>query len=287
VKILLTGASGRLGRFIVSAINKDSHELVVVTRKPMASEENARPYIVDFGDTTALRSVFQKERPDVVIHLAAITGSVCEQDNDLAYSINVDLTKRLAELARDYEVSRFIFASTAAVYNQQNLSPTDEYTNIDPLSVYGKTKLAAEKELELVAQDASNKTSFTSLRIFNVYGPGFDQSLINRLLNSTEKHPVELIGLENFYRDYIYVKEVARAMLQRATQKVTALYSVYNIASGVATSNKELLDTLRTIKKTPYCTVVSERESYSWANIERAREEFGFSPSTKLTLVDD
>lgn len=275
MKVLVTGASGRLGQASVVSIRKASHDVITLTRRHSNHPEGVREYIVDLDDAENLENIFRLEKPDVVIHLAAITGAACDDDIDLTRRVNIDLTKQLAILADKYGANKFIFASTAAVYNQTKLSPTDENSNVEPLSFYGRSKLEAERSIESIA--LSSTTQFTSFRIFNLYGPNFDNSLVTKLLKSSANSPVQLAGLENFYRDYIHADDVIQAMFDYIEAKGISNYEVFNIASGNATSNAQLIDKLRQKNKSLSYEITGDQNSYSWADINKASSVIGFS----------
>ncbi|MGB4768376.1 MAG: NAD(P)-dependent oxidoreductase [Candidatus Saccharimonas sp.] len=283
MKVLVTGGSGRLGRAILPALADHKHEILLASRRPVEVTENVKTIIVDFKNDDELESVFIKEKPDAVLHMASVVGRDCDMDSKNAYEINVDLTKRLGELASEYSVRSFIFISTAAVYSQETLSPTDEYSNIMPLSIYGKTKLEAENEIEMISHESN--TNYISLRVFNIYGPNFDQSLINRLAISTEDTPVSLVGYDRFYRDYIHVADVAQSIVRCLDlTRVKLGYSVYNIASGKAVTNKQVIDSLRSQGVEPHYTIRGDEVSYSWADISNATNDLDFSPKDTITI---
>lgn len=237
---------------------------------------------VDIENTGALRDIFKSEQPDIVMHLASLIGGACDADPDKAFRVNVLATKNLALLAHEYKVKKFIFASTAAVYYQATLAPTTEDSNIAPTTLYGKTKLEAEKVLEEIASNSS--TNFINFRIFNIYGPGFDTSLVNRLLSSNENNPVQLQGFERFYRDYIHVDDVVNAITKLAEMTKLKNPSIFNIASGHPTSNAELIMKLKKSGKDAFYEITGDQESFSWADVSRAQHVFHFSPGNDLRL---
>ncbi len=183
-------------------------------------------------------------------------------------------------------VGVFVFASTSAVYSQTRLAPTREDENVAPGSVYGQTKLAAEEALQAAAFGSG--TAFTTLRIFNVYGPGMDASLHERLLHSTPERPVELTGWHNFYRDYLHADEVARALVcATSAPRVIGTHEVLNIGSGIARNNAELVAELERLGARPVYRRVQgpDRPSYSWADISRAADLIDYRPRAELVLV--
>jgi UDP-glucose 4-epimerase len=280
VKILITGANGRIGKQLAASLAA-KHNLVLLTHRSPTVSSAAKTYSIDLSDPVGLERIFADERPEVVIHLAAMLGSACEEDPELAQKINVDATIDLAKIASKYAVKKLIFASTAAVYHQTELSPTDEASNVNPQSVYGKTKLEAEQALIKALKGSG--VALSILRIFNVYGPGFDSSLVYKLAHSTPEHPVILHGLKNYHRDYVHITDVIEAFETLIRQKGENPGTL-NIGSGRVFSNGELIAELQGKGFSPQYRVVGSGTNVSWANIDKARHTIGFNPKTNLVL---
>ena len=129
---LITGAAGLIGGYLVrSAPRWVPHwDVRGLTRAE-----------VDLTDSTQIRTLWQRHRPNLVIHCAALSRTgVCEQDPARARRINVDATTQLADLARDLP---FVFLSSDQVFDgtKGNYVEPDE---VNPLNVYGQTKAEAE-----------------------------------------------------------------------------------------------------------------------------------------------
>lgn len=278
MKILITGSAGRMGKQIGLAMR--DYQLVHINRGQY-SPSSGMSYRVDLENPSGLEKIFRDEKPDAVIHLAAALAQACEKSPQLAKKVNVEATERLAHLASAFRVKKFIMASTSAVYHQTKLEPTKEADNIAPQSVYGKTKLDAEKKLR--AEAAKSSTQFVCLRIFNVYGEEFVDSLVYQLLHSTSDKPALLYGPDNFYRDYVHVSYVVKAFSAALTAD-TGSYSVFNIASGRVLSNRQLLEELKASGSSPNVKIVEHGESISWADIKKAKQILDFHPGYKIVM---
>ena len=282
MKMLITGATGKIGSKIIERLSS-RYEIVALDRTLSVSNLSAKFHKVDLAKFTEVKEIFESESPDYVIHLAAILGPVCESNPILAKEINVDATGNLVKLAIENKVKKFVFASTSAVYDQKVLRPTKEEENINPKSVYGQSKLAAEK---VIMQSATNlSTDFVILRMFNVYGKEFNDSLINKLIGSKAQAPIKVVGPENFVRDYIHIDDVVTAFELAIKTKLPNRVEIFNIASGKTTSNQELIKIVQ--KGHPgirfdiqHCT-----QNYSWADIGRAKDYLEFSPTMQI-LID-
>lgn len=283
MKVLITGAGGKLAGEIAESF-ADKHELAYTARGPVEGLPAGSMHIVDMTEQEKLAQVVATERPEVIIHLAAMLGPICEQDPELAHAVNVTATKTLAEAAKEHQTRSFIFASTAAVYNTWSENrPMSEIEQSEPRSVYGQTKLAAEAALAEAAHDSM--TDFTALRIFNVYGRRFTDSLVTKLIHSTEEAPVGLVGPDTFVRDYVHVSDivdVCETIMNRDSG--TGQCKVYNIGSGVGTSNGELVAQLEEQGVTPHYTMKPIDSNVSWADITRAQTDLGFNPHTSIIV---
>ena len=154
---------------------------------------------------------------DAVVHLAAIVGDpACARDPELACAVNQAASVRLAAAARDAGVGRFVFASTCSNYGKMGNGDgfVDEASPLQPLSVYAETKVAVERFL-LESRWPSGFTP-TVLRLATVYGlsyrPRFDLT-VNEFSAELLKHGVLTVYGESFWRPYVHVRDVSRAIL--------------------------------------------------------------------------
>jgi nucleoside-diphosphate-sugar epimerase len=282
MKILITGAAGKVGTRLIQHLQNE-YEIVAIDRSENLTPSTTKFYKADLTELSEIAAIFASEKPDYVIHLAAILGPACENNPDLAHKINVEATGNLAQLAIQYQVKKFVLASTSAVYKQLDLQPTSEQQNIDPQSVYGKSKLAAEQLIQHI-QDKS-QTQFVILRMFNIYGAEFSESLVYKLTHSQPDAPVNLIGPENFIRDYVHIQDVIQAFELAIKTDLAQEVEILNIASGIATSNAQLIETLSQVQPDIHFTVQPCSTNISWANINKAQKLLHFKPHTEI-LVD-
>jgi nucleoside-diphosphate-sugar epimerase len=282
MKIIITGANGRVGKKLIEHLSYQN-EVVGIDRAIDEHLLNIKSYKADITKIDEIENIIKSEQPDAIIHLAAILGPACENNADLAYQINVLATKNLVNLADKYNIRKFVFASTSAVYNQKSVEPTSESQNIDPQSVYGKTKLQAEEEIrELVKKNTALKCII--LRMFNIYGSEFSESLINKLIDSNEHSPITVLGPSNFIRDYIHINDVVKAFELALLAEMEEQIEILNIGSGKATSNEELISLVKkSFPKISYqlkpCSL-----SISWANIYKSKNLLKFSPSVEIII---
>ena len=205
----LTGANGLIGNYLVQTASQFAPHACVraITRKDF-----------DLLDFTAVEREFQKDKPELVIHCAAITVvSEAQKNPALARRVNVDATKFLAELAAEIP---FVFFSTDLVFDGRK----GDYTETDalnPLHIYGETKAAAEA---IVLRNPHHLVVRTSLN----YG----QSLSGpRAFNEQLRRSLQLAGQEmklftDEFRCPIPAVETARAVWELARKNCAGIYHV-------------------------------------------------------------
>jgi UDP-glucose 4-epimerase len=272
--ILITGANGRIGRRL-QRIAREQATVVPYAGPHAVGDQKA----LDLADELAVRAVLRAVRPRAVIHLASVVGAACEADPSRAELINVEATVALASAAREVGVERFVLASTAAIYGDARRRAMAESDSPQALGVYATTKLHAEEALVAFAGDMA----VDCLRIFNVYGPGMDDSLIARLERARPESPAQLNGLDDFVRDYVHVDDVARALFAASQAGGAAGYRILNVGSGVPRSNRALRDALPVDARR--CVIIGpEVESYSCADISLIRRELSWSPAVPWSI---
>jgi UDP-glucose 4-epimerase len=249
MKVLVTGGAGFIGSHIVDALIEQHHQVVVVDNLATGFLENvnhgATFYKMSICDAE-LTDVFERERPDIVSHQAAqmvIAKSVAKpifdaQENILG-SLNVILNCVRSG------VKRIIYASSGgAIYGEPQYLPIDENHPINPISQYGVSKHAVEHYLYVYG--LQHGLSYVVLRYPNVYGPrqnpdgeaGVVAKFAGQML---KKERPTIFGSGDKTRDYIHVSDVVAANLLAMEQGNNA---IYNIGTGVETSDQEMFDTL-------------------------------------------
>lgn len=250
MKVLITGGAGFIGHHLIEELLNHQYEVVVIDNLVTGFIENvsskAKFYQFELNNPK-LEDVFEQEKPDYIIHLAAQT-SVTASMSDPYFDFNTNTagTLKVLLLANRYHVKKFIFASSAAVYGEPNYLPIDEIHSINPQSFYSLSKYSAEKYIEY--NNVYNGLDYCILRFSNVYGPrqnpngeaGVISIFINRLLANESI----CIYDGNQTRDFVFVKDVAVACRLTLEGKHTG---VFNISSCTETKIDELLDQIANV----------------------------------------
>lgn len=251
MKVLVTGGAGFIGSHTVDLMLQKGVQVVIVDnlRTGKIINKAAKFYQVDIcsGD---LGQIFEIERPEFVIHLAAqvsVNESLTDPWTDA--QINILGLINLLNNCIQYDIKKIIFASSAAVYGKPIVSVVEEEHQTVPISFYGLSKLTAESYIKMYAKLHGLK--YAILRYANVYGTnqllsgegGVVAIFIDTLLKN--KTPV-IFGTGEQTRDFIYVKDVARANFLVLTNGDN---EIINISSNTATTINELLLVIQSIFK--------------------------------------
>ena len=290
MKILVTGGAGFIGSHIVEKLLLNGYHVTVIddlsTGQVECVAEDATFYHMSILDP-GLDAVFLHEKPDVVIHHAAqidVQRSLKDPVHDLR--INVEGTLRLLELCRQYDVRKFIYASSAAVYGNPQYLGIDEAHPIRPISFYGVSKYAPEQYIRIYAELYGLR--YTILRYANVYGirqiPKGEGGVVAIFVDKLVKGEKPIIyGDGEQTRDFIYVEDVAAANVAALTRGDN---EILNISTGRPTSVNELLYLLNELNGTEIQPIYqSERPGdirHSYLKNDKACQVLGWSPKFLL-----
>ena len=285
MKVLVTGASGQIGSYVLELIAK-KYEVIGVDLKPYPFNEEYRELVIT-GDLRSFRFVQSIVKDvDAIIHLAAQV-SVERSWIDPAFDAenNIIATINLLDACVESGVEKFIYVSSAAVYGSPLYVPIDEQHPTNPLSPYGVSKLAGEHYAKIY----SEKMHVNIVRPFNVYSERMDpenpySGVIAKFIERAKKRsPPVIYGDGRQTRDFVYAKDVARFI--EAVLKKGLNGEAYNIGTGKEISILELTKTVIDIAGVDIEPVFERpREGdirRSYANISKAKK-LGFEPKTDL-----
>lgn len=221
MKVMVTGGLGFIGLHIIDMLVKEGHTTIILDKETSFNHVDYRGlityYQADINDSM-VEEIFAQELPDIIIHLAAQI-SVSHSIKDPIYDMRTNGygTVKLLQYAAKYQLKKFIFASSAAVYGIPDYIPIDEHHPVQPISFYGLSKAVGEQYIKLYKEIFN--LDYCILRFANVYGPGQsiegEAGVISVFIDKIRKNlPLIIYGNGKQTRDFIYVKDVAKACIQ-------------------------------------------------------------------------
>jgi UDP-glucose 4-epimerase len=308
--VVVTGGAGFIGSHAVDLLISQGRRVVVLDNFSTGKRQNLARWMapqhalggpepalevaavdVAHGIFAPLAAITAKHGPvGQIIHLAAQVSVVASVANPLVdMQVNYGGTLHVLEYARAAGVEKVVLASSAAVYGDVATFPVQETATTAPLSPYGIDKYASE--LALGYYQAIHGVAASSLRFFNVYGPRQDPSspysgVISIFADRAKSgRPLTVFGDGSQTRDFVYVGDVARAIVTAA--QTPHGHPPINIGTGKAITVKELAHIVVEL-----CGGKSEIQhapprpgeiQHSVAAVERMAEHLGFRAETPLS----
>lgn len=251
MKVCIIGASGYIGGWLIGHFAENGHEVIAAYRKEPEGQEdwNKKMYKTIKGDVQdkAFLQQIADEEPEVVVYLVSLNHFQSEDDVSRSLQINVAPVLELAGmLAKQPSLKAFLYFSTLQVLGKINTGEViTEQRAIAPMNMYGLTHALCEEGLQLLKR--KHNFPACSLRLSNSYGmPKFSSCdslwlVINEFcLNAVNDQLIQLKSDGTPQRDFIYLKDVARAVEFLATREASQLPSVVNLASGETLTMLEL-----------------------------------------------
>ena len=317
MKVLVTGGCGYIGSHTVLELLKNDMEVIIVdnlinSKKDVIDKikkitnKDVTFYEIDLCDKEKLRTVFEKEKFDSVIHFAGLKAVGESVEKPLMYyENNLISTINLLDLMKEYNVKKIVFSSSATVYGNPKSLPIKEDFPLSTTNPYGTTKLMIETILKDL-YNADNSFDITILRYFNPIGAdksgllGEDPNGIpNNLMPYIVRVAVGKLPILNIFgndyntvdgtgvRDYIHVCDLADGHVLALKNKKNGL-KIYNLGTGKGTSVLELVNTFEKVNGVKVNKqIVGRRDGdidACFASNELARKELGFNP--KYTIED-
>ena len=300
-RVLVTGCAGFIGSHLTDTLLGRGDTVVGVDNfDPFYSPRLKRAFLEgalgkgnfmlvegDILDEPLMRRTFSDFRPEVVAHLAARAGVRDSIENPELYTrVNVEATALLLRLSVEFEVKKFVFASTSAVYGARDSIPFREDDPCEtPASPYGATKRGAE--VLCYTFHHLYKLPIVVLRFFTVYGPRQrpDMAVHKFTRQILRGQPVTMYGDGSSGRDYTYIDDIIEGVLA-AIDRDLGGFVVINLGTDRATRLRDLIsvieETLGMRAKIQQLPDQPGDVPITCASIERARRLLGYEPKVPL-----
>ncbi|USN53972.1 MAG: SDR family NAD(P)-dependent oxidoreductase [Candidatus Nomurabacteria bacterium] len=299
---LITGSAGFIGSHLSTTLLAQGHRVIgiddlndyySVTQKQenitQLKEFSEYSFLqCDIRKPEEIKTFLQKySQPiDAIIHLAARAGVRPSIAKPTLYTdVNVNGTVQMLELARVFQIPKFIFASSSSVYGNQEKTPFSETDAVDtPISPYAATKRAGE--LLSYTYHALHGMSVACLRFFTVYGPKGRPDMAPYLFVD-KVHRGEAItkfGNGETRRDYTYIEDIISGIL--ASLQADIGYEIINLGNSHTISLNEFIATVERV--TGKTAIVDQQGpqpgdvQQTFADITKAKKLLGYDPSTAI-----
>ena len=295
MSVLVLGGAGYIGSHTVYELIDKGEEVIIAdnlqTGYMKAVHPKAKFYKGDIRDKEFLDSLFQKEKPEAVIHFAA-NSLVGESMVDPLkyYDNNLYGTMVLLKSMVENKIGKIVFSSTAAIYGEPENIPILETDKTEPSNTYGETKLAMEKLFKWVAQ--AHGIKYVSLRYFNACGAhksgnigeahNPETHLIPLILQvpNNKRPEIKIFGDDydtpdgTCIRDYIHVTDLANAhILAIEYLKKGGENNIFNLGNGTGFSVKQVIDISRKVTNHLIPAVICPRRAGDPAKLIASSEK--------------
>ncbi len=285
--IVVVGGSGFLGRALMCRI-RNYPDYTVTNIDPRAQEDKPDSQRLDLQQQTDIHRAFERiccskhDKNTALFHLAGLGDvAACRRNPELALHTNVMLTLNLLQTAAEFGCKKFIYPSSALVYNEAAKSPINEESPTRDDTIYSLAKLTGEKIIKQFSPSCGVKSYI--LRLANVFGPESGaNTVLGTIFDQALQRP-SCIALRKLKprRDYIYIEDVVGCFMSILQSDSSFGVSTLNISSGTSTSVQELADIACEVLGLQCKIEATEAEDDPTETVlcnSRAREELGWEP---------
>ena len=280
-KILITGATGFIGNYLIPELTKN-HKIIGISKKKRKSSKN---FISSSADITKSNLKVKNQFTDI-IHMAAYSDvNYCNLNPIKCYELNVKSTQRMLEIARKKD-SKFLFISSSHAYGNPIKQPISENALCNPSTHYASSKRMSEILCETYSKTYGLDIQIA--RIFSVYGPKSSKSnLIFNIINQMINNSKIILGNTSPKRDFIFINDVIAGLIKIINSKKKG-FEIYNIGSGKSTSVENLVKNCFIVSNKKLKIISSKEKKRKneimniQANISKMKKEFNWETEVSL-----
>lgn len=301
MKILITGGAGFIGSNLTKKLLELKNKVICVDNfdpyyDPRVKKENIKPFLAlsnyrfyceDILNVEGLKKIFEKEKPEKICHLAAKAGVRPSIENPKIYQkVNIEGTVNLLELAKEFKIKNFVFASSSSVYGGRNKIPFREDDNTDfPLNPYAATKKTGE--VLLWTYHHLYDLNCTALRFFTVYGPSGRPDMAPYLFTDAifKGKPIKKFGDGSSKRDYTFIDDIVAGIVSALNRDLP--YEIINLGNNHPITLNEFIQVIEgALAKKAIIEKLSSQPGdmrATCADIAKAKKLLKYSPKTSIS----
>ncbi|MEX0649649.1 MAG: NAD-dependent epimerase/dehydratase family protein [Candidatus Andersenbacteria bacterium] len=298
--VLITGGAGFIGAHLASRLIQEGHQVIILDdfsdkvypawlkherlQHLLPASQKTPIYSGSILDANFVTDIFERHDITHVFHGAAHASANVSPDEEILYTeVNVTGTLVLLQSAAQRAVKRFVLASSAAVYSDEQVPFREDSYPLHPLTVYGASKAASEVYAQMWHERHNMPVSV--LRFFSAYGPWGRPDMApmifaHRLLTG---QPI-LLNEEERWRDYTFVSDIVDGVTRALT--TTVPFGVFNVGRGQPVRLQDFVDELERI--TGISPIIHRQKSppgemrTTYADITESRRTLGYEPRVSV-----
>lgn len=300
MKILVTGGAGFIGSHLIKKLLNKGFSVVCIDNfndyyDPQIKERNIKPFVnnpnfklyrEDIRNFEVLSKIFENERIDKIVHLAAMAGVRNSIKYPALYTeVNIPGTVNLLELVKKYKISNFVFASSSSVYGGNKKVPFSEDDPVNyPISPYA----AAKKAGELICYTYHHlyHLNITCLRFFTVYGPAGrpDMAPYKFTRSVLAGDEILMFGDGSSQRSYTYIDDIVEGVYSAMNKELG--YEIINLGGSELVSLKSFISLIENIsgRKAKIKKVLEQPGDMpiTYADISKAKQLLNYRPKIDI-----
>ena len=298
--ILITGGAGFIGSTLADRLIKNNKIIVIdnfndyydvsIKEKNVSvslNNPNYKLYRGDICDVDLIKKIFDENKIDCVVHIAARAGVRPSLENPLEYiRTNIYGTTNILEQMRLHDVKKLVFASSSSVYGNCSAEKFSEDLKVtEPISPYAATKSACEQMIYTYSK--LYEIQSVCLRFFTVYGPKQRPDLAIRKFTELieQDKPIPVYGDGTTMRDYTFIEDIIDGICSAIKYDKTP-YEIINLGGGSPVTLNEMISTIEKIlgKKAIINRLPMQKGDVNKtvSDISKARNLLGYNPKTSF-----
>ncbi len=301
MNILITGGAGFIGSTLADKLLEKNNKIVVIDNfndyySPKLKEKNIKHnldnknyklYRGDICDKNLLSKIFEENKIDVVVHIAASAGVRPSIENPLSYvKNNIEGTVNIVEVMKENGIKKIVFASSSSIYGNCKEEIFSEDLKVsEPISPYAASKSACEQFLYTYSKLFDIQV--VALRFFTVFGPRQRPDLaIRKFIDLIkENKPIPVYGDGTTIRDYTYVDDIVDGIIGAINYNDTP-YEIINLGGGAPVSLNEMISTIEKVlnkkAKIEHLPMQLGDVNKTAADITKAKKLLNYNPKTSF-----